>query len=155
MARVCAAAVVGVEVVTIEIETVVQSGFSGLSILGLPSDVCRDLRERVRSALESAGLPLPARRVVVNLSPAAAIKSMRPPHSVLDFAVAASIELAFYEQEKEAPLKKEGVFFFGGELSLDGTLKPLGCALAFEKMLRHDPAAVLFVPTSTPLVASL
>jgi len=140
---------VGVQARLIEIETVVGSGFSGLNILGLPTDITRDMRERVRSALESAGIPIPARRVVVNIGPSEYIKLSRTPLSQLDFAVAASIVHAlFQEEEKKKPLVTYQHEILSGELSLEGKLKPVNNYLIFNCL--HEYAledTVICLPT--------
>src|SRR6201988_5331521 len=42
-----------------------------IAIVGLPDKAVSEARERVRSALIASGLALPARRIIVNLAPAA------------------------------------------------------------------------------------
>ncbi len=41
----------------------------GVTIVGLPGVAVREARERIRSAAASSGMPLPTRRITVNLSP--------------------------------------------------------------------------------------
>ena len=135
MAKTYSCILVGMEVHPIEIETVLGSGFSGLNILGLPTDATRDMRERVRQALESIGIPIPARRVVVNVSSNELIKLSRTPLSQLDFAVAASIIRAFFEEdEMNIPLFQPEYEFLAGELSLMAELKPISNPLIYETL---------------------
>ena len=101
MAKTYSCILVGVDVHTIEVEAIMGSGFSGLNILGLPTDATRDMRERVRSALESIGIPIPARRVVVNVSSNELIKLSRTYLAQLDFAVAACIIRALFEENED------------------------------------------------------
>lgn len=133
MAKTYSCLLIGLDVVEVEIETVVGSGFSGLSILGLRSEIVRDMRERVRSALESIGIPIPAKRVVVNISPQEILKLSRTSLQELDFAVAASIVLAlFADQGLSFPnIDKE---FFAGELTLTGRIKCIQNLLIYEKI---------------------
>ena len=72
--RVFAVAVVGVQGHLIRVEAHVGRGLPALTVAGLPGAGIQDARERVRPAVESAGLEWPLRRVVVNLSPANARK---------------------------------------------------------------------------------
>lgn len=140
MAKTHSCVLVGVEVHTIEIETVIGNGFSGLNILGLTSSINRDMRERVRSALESIGFPVPARRVVVNITPHNVLQLSRSPLSQLDFAVAASVIRALLEeQETDSPFHSPSQEFFAGELSLSGALKPLTDSLIYESLLTRLP----------------
>lgn len=133
MAKTYSCLLVGLDVIEIEIETVIGKGFSGLSILGLQSDIVRDMRERVRSALESIGIFIPAKRVVVNISPREILKLARTPLSELDFAVAASVILALFEDQGIA-LPKIEKEFFAGELSLCGDIKSVQNTLIYEKI---------------------
>lgn len=133
MAKTYSCILVGVDVHTIEVETVLGSGFSGLNILGLPTDATRDMRERVRSALESIGIPIPARRVVVNISSNEYIKLSRTYLAQLDFAVAACIIRAFFEDsEDKMALFQPEYEFLAGELSLSAELKPIANPLIYE-----------------------
>lgn len=124
---------VGVDVFTLEIETVLGNGFSGLNILGLGTEATRDMRERIRSALEFIGIPIPARRVVVNVTPSDIVKISRIPLSQLDFAVAASIIYALYaDKEKSRALYQPQKEFLAGELSLSGKLKAVQNPLIYQ-----------------------
>src|SRR5213596_199900 len=68
--RVFAVAVVGIHGHLITVEAHVGRGLPALVLAGLPGAGVQDARERVRPAVENAGLEWPLRRVVVNLSPA-------------------------------------------------------------------------------------
>ena len=153
MAKTYSCLLVGVDVHVIEIETVLGSGFSGLNILGLPTDATRDMRERVRSALESVGIPIPARRVVVNISPNESIKLSRTPLSQLDFAVAASIIRAFFQDSKEKHFFFEPTQeFLAGELSLSGQLKAISNSLVYESLShRMGPGRIFCLPAQEHL----
>lgn len=130
---------VGVDVVTLEIETVIGSGFSGLSILGLSAEATRDMRERVRSALESIGIQIPARRIVVNITPSELTKISRLSLSQLDFAVAASIIYALHqENQNSAPLFFPEKQYLAGELSLSGELKELQNPIIYQSILLNS-----------------
>jgi len=139
MSRTYSCILVGLEVVEIEIETVVGAGFSGLHILGLRSDIARDMRERIRSALESIGILIPARRVIVNLSNYELFRLARSPLQELDFAVAASIILALFE-DQNIPLPKCEKEQFAGMLTLSGFLKPVQNTLIYEKYIYQASA---------------
>ncbi|WP_186646902.1 ATP-binding protein [Fluviispira vulneris] len=132
MAKTYSCTLVGVKVIQVEIETVVGSGYSGLNILGLSPDITRDMRERIRSALECIGIPIPARRVVVNISPASSLKLARTPASQLDFPVAASIIYALFQDNKKgAKLLQPENEFLAGEISLSGHLKAIENPLVY------------------------
>lgn len=136
MSKTYSCLLVGVDVLTLEVETVLGNGFSGLNILGLGTEATRDMRERIRSALESIGIPIPARRVVVNITPSDAVKISRIPLSQLDFAVAASIIYALYEEKENGQtLYQPCREFLAGELSLTGKLKEVQNPLIYQSVL--------------------
>jgi magnesium chelatase family protein len=83
-------------------------------LTGLPGAGVQDARDRIRPAVESAGLEWPLRRVVVNLSPG----TLRKEGPGLDLPVAMGV-MAATAQVSLAAL--EG-WVFAGELSLRGGL---------------------------------
>ena len=136
MAKTFSCLLVGVDVITVEIETVIGTGFSGLNILGLNTEATRDMRERIRSALESIGIPIPSKRIIVNITPSEFIKISRIPLSQLDFAVAGCIIYALIDDnEKQNKLFKPENEFLAGELSLSGKLKEIQNPLIYQSAI--------------------
>src|SRR2546428_11418751 len=112
--RVLAVAVVGVQGHLIRVEAHVGRGLPSLTVAGLPGAGIQDARERVRPAVESAGLEWPLRRVVINLSPAGARKDgpgFDLPIAMSGLAASAPI-----------PGSQLASYVFAGELSLKGAL---------------------------------
>ena len=81
---------------------------------GLPGTGVQDGRERVRPAVESAGLEWPLRRVVVNLSPA----NLRKDGPGFDLPIAMGVLTA----SAQVPSSRLAEYAFAGELSLRGEL---------------------------------
>ena len=71
--------VVGVRGHLVAVEAHVGRGLPSLTLTGLPGAGVRDARDRIRPAVESAGLEWPLRRVVVNLSPGTLCKERPRP----------------------------------------------------------------------------
>ena len=67
--RVVGVTVVGVRGHLVTVEAYVGRGLPSLTFTGLPGAAVQDARERIRPAVEHAGLEWPLRRVVVNLAP--------------------------------------------------------------------------------------
>lgn len=143
MAKTFSCILVGLDVIEVEIETIVSFGFSGLNILGLSSNIAKDMKERIRTALEYIGIPVPAKRVIVNLSPAHFFKLSRTQLQELDFAVAASIILALFEEQgiKLPEIEKE---FFAGELTLTAQLRSVQNSLVYEKIAHSHKDNIRF-----------
>jgi magnesium chelatase family protein len=112
--RVLAVAVIGVQGHLVTVEAHVGRGLPTLTLSGLPGTGVLDGRERVRPAVESAGLAWPLRRVVVNLSPA----NIRKEGPGFDLPIAMGV-LAASAQVPAALLRS---YAFAGELSLKGEL---------------------------------
>ena len=109
-------ALVGIEAVPVRVEAHARNGLPGVTIVGLPGAAVREARERVRSGAASCGLPLPTRRITINLSPGDVPKE----GSGFDLPVAlATLAACGY-------LPPEAVRDIGavGEVSLDGLVRP-------------------------------
>jgi len=109
--------VLGLEAHLIRVEVDVANGLPGFEIVGLPTTAVREARDRVRSAIRNSGYQFPLQRVTVNLAPA----DLRKEGSGLDLPIAIGI-LAATEQILSPELVK---YVFSGELSLEGTLRPV------------------------------
>jgi magnesium chelatase family protein len=79
--------VVGVRGHLVVVEAHVGRGLPSLILTGLPDAGVQDARDRIRPAVENAGLEWPLRRVVVNLSPG----TLRKEGSGLDLPVAMGV----------------------------------------------------------------
>src|SRR5512139_280403 len=84
LARINAAAVLGIQAFPVLVEADLQSGLPTFSTVGLPDEAVRESRDRVRAAIANSGYPFPAGRVTVNLAPAA----LRKEGSGFDLAIA-------------------------------------------------------------------
>jgi magnesium chelatase family protein len=114
--RASAVALLGVSGRLVEVEAHLTSQLPAFSIIGLPDTSLGEARERVRSAAANAGCPLPARRITVNLTPAAIPKR----GSGFDLAIAMAVLAA----AGGAPRASARVAYVG-ELGLDGRVRPV------------------------------
>jgi len=69
--RTHAISLLGLTGAAVEIEADITSNLPSFVLIGLPDAALGEARERVRSAAVHAGCALPARKITVNLSPAA------------------------------------------------------------------------------------
>jgi magnesium chelatase family protein len=114
--RVLGVAVLGVGGRVVTVEAHVGRGLPALVVTGLPGAGVQDARERIRPAVESAGLEWPLRRVVVNLAPA----NVRKEGPGLDLPLVMSVLAA----TRQVPARRSSSFAFAGEISLKGEILP-------------------------------
>ena len=64
----------GLEVLDVDLQAQVSSGLPNFIIVGLPDKAIAESKERIRAALQSIGLQLPPKRIVINMAPADLLK---------------------------------------------------------------------------------
>ncbi len=144
--RVVGVTVLGVGGHLVTVEAFVGRGLPSLIFTGLPGAAVNDARDRVRPAVESAGLEWPLRRVVVNLAPA----SLRKEGPGLDLPVAVGV-LAATAQVPGTAL--EG-WALAGELSLRGELLPTPGILSVAIAAAQAGLVGVIVPASNAIEAA-
>jgi magnesium chelatase family protein len=122
-------AVYGVNAYTITIEVNVTPG-TRYWLVGLPDNAVKESEFRIESALKEHGYRMPRQKVVVNMAPA----DIRKEGSAYDLPIALGV-LAASDQLSEAKLKD---YLIMGELSLDGTLRPIKGALPIAIQARKE-----------------
>lgn len=120
----------GLEATKIEVEVDVSAGLPSFDIVGLPDTSVREARERVRTAVQNAGFKFPNRRITVNLAPA----DLKKEGPGFDLPIAAGI-LAATGQLAGELLERS---YLVGELSLEGTLRPIPGILPMACSLSQD-----------------
>ncbi|MBD0269758.1 MAG: YifB family Mg chelatase-like AAA ATPase [Cyanobacteria bacterium Co-bin8] len=121
LSRVWSAALIGIDAVKVGVEVDLSGGLPGVVVVGLPDTAVQESRERVKAALKNAGYPFPMRKVVINLTPA----DLRKEGPIFDLPISVGI-LAASEQVSSDFLND---FLFLGEVSLDGSLRPVAGVL--------------------------
>ena len=111
------AATHGIDAIPVHVEVDTDRQLPSFTVVGLPDGAVRESKERVMAAVRNAGFEWPRRRVTVNLAPA----DIRKEGSAFDLPIAIGI-LAASGQLKNGRL---GDFVLLGELSLDGSLRPV------------------------------
>lgn len=123
-------ALVGLQAPAVTVEVHLANGLPSFTLVGLADVEVKEARERVRSALQNAGLEFPHnKRITVNLAPA----DLPKDSGRFDLPIAMGI-LAASGQVDAAQLAG---FELAGELSLSGELRPVRGALAMSLALRQ------------------
>src|SRR5690606_19567955 len=120
--KIRSSAVMGIDAFDIDVEVDVANGLPSFEVVGLPGTSVREARDRVRTAIKNAGFVFPLGRVTVNLAPAHIPKS----GTFYDLPIAIGVLMA--SQQISVPSWIDQAVFLG-ELSLDGSLRPVRGAL--------------------------
>lgn len=147
LARVWSASIVGIDAVKVGVEVDVSGGLPGIVILGLPDSAVQESKERVKATLKNAGFAFPMRKIVINLTPA----DLRKEGPCFDLPISVGI-LAASEQVSADLL---GDYIFLGEVSLDGSLRPVAGVLPIAATAKKMGIMGLVVPADNAQEASV
>ena len=147
LARVWSASIVGIDAVKVGVEVDVSGGLPKIIVVGLPDAAVQESRERVKAALKNAGFAFPVRKIVVNLAPA----DLRKEGPSFDLPISVGI-LAASEQVDAQLL---GDYLFLGEVSLDGSLRPVAGVLPIAAAAKCLGIVGLVVPADNAQEASV
>lgn len=117
VARTLSVALVGLEGELVEVEADLSNRMPDFKIIGLPDKALGEAVQRVFNACINSELPLPRRRLTVNLSPASL------PKQGSGFDVAIAVASLATEGRMDAASVASTVHL--GELGLDGRLRPI------------------------------
>lgn len=138
LAKVCSAAVNGIEAYPVEVEVDCGPGDIYCVIVGLPDTAVKESKDRVTTALGNSGFRWPMNRTTINLAPA----DVRKEGPSFDLPIALGI-LAASEQFASDQLEN---FVMVGELALNGALRPVKGVLPIAIQARNDGKIGLLVP---------
>ncbi len=142
LARVCSAAVLGIDAYLVDVEIDISSGMPTFNTVGLPQGAVKEGKERVAAALANAGYALPLRRITVNLAPADVPKQ----GSAFDLPIALGVLIASEQVPASLSDAHGRRTVVAGELGLEGDLRPVRGALPIALAARAAGAAALIVP---------
>ncbi len=147
LAKVCSAAVNGIEAYPVEVEVNAGFGDTIIVIVGLPDAAVKESRDRVMTALINSGFTFTFGRTTINLAPAD-VKKEGPS---FDLPIAIGM-LAASEQLETDQLDN---FVMVGELALTGAVRPVKGVLPIALRARQDGRAGIFVATENAAEAAV
>lgn len=147
LAKIEAAAVLGIDGYLVDVEVDISLGLPSFTIVGLPTAVVREAKERVTAAIKNAGYQFPPRRVTVNLAPA----DVRKEGPMFDLPIALGILAA----TGDLPLAGLRRVVVAGELSLDGEVRPVRGVLPMSVAAREGGCRGLVVPRANAREAAV
>src|SRR5437762_2289353 len=138
LAKVCSAAVNGIEAYPVEVEVNAGWGDTLVIIVGLPDAAVKESRDRVSTALTNSGYKFPMGRSTINLAPAD-VKKEGPS---FDLPIAVGM-LAASEQFVSDQLEN---FVMVGELALTGAVRTVKGVLPIDLRAKADDKIGVLVP---------
>ncbi len=147
LARVWCASLVGIDAVKVGVEVDVAGGLPAITIVGLPDTAVQESRERVKAAIKNSGFAFPVRKVIINLAPA----DLRKEGPSFDLPISVGVLTA--SEQVDAHLL--GDYLFLGELSLDGSLRPIAGVLPIAAKAQQLGIKGLVLPVDNAQEASV
>jgi magnesium chelatase family protein len=144
-------AVFGIDARRIAVEVTtggnVQSGAGVFQIVGLPDNAVREGIQRIGTAIRNLGIKYPRIRTVINLAPA----DLKKEGSAFDLPIAVG-SLSCLGHIPRQRLEKVTLV---GELSLDGSLRPVRGVLPIAMQVKEDGFNALILPRENAKEASI
>jgi magnesium chelatase family protein len=149
LSKILSACVVGIEAYAVAVEVdVAAKGLPFFAMVGLPDAAVKESKERVRAALKNIGFNFPLKQITVNFAPA----DLKKEGTGFDLPVAIGIVAA------EGVLKDHeriGGHMLAGELSLDGSLKPVRGVLSMAMMAKKLGLGGIILPMENAAEAAV
>ena len=147
LAHVSSVATHGIDAYIVDVETNLDSQVPFFNVVGLPDATVRESKDRVTAAIKNAGYYFPLKRIIVNLAPA----DIRKEGTGLDLPIAVGV-LAASDQAYTEHLPELVIV---GELSLDGSLRPVPGVLSMAIASRREGKRGIIVPRDNAQEAAL
>ncbi len=147
LAKVISCATFGIEGYLIDVEVDLSTGLPGFTTVGLPDNAVKESKDRVFAAIKNAGFRFPSKKITVNLAPA----DIKKEGSSFDLPIAVGI-LTASQSIRSAQLNRYAIL---GELSLDGSLRPIKGAISVSLAAKDNKLDGLIVPRSNAREAAI
>ncbi len=148
LVRVLSGTVLGLEPHTIDVEVDIHGGLSGVTVVGLPDRAVQEATDRVRLAIRNSGMDWPYnRRITVNLAPA----DLKKEGPGFDLPIALGVLAA----SNQVALRDMADTLVLGELSLDGTVRPVTGVLPIAIHARQAGITRMLVPAANAREAAI
>lgn len=146
LVKLFASSVFGVDAMTITIEADIASGF-GFVIVGLPDNAVKESIERVLSSIKNIDYKKPREKIVINMAPA----DVKKAGSAYDLPIA----IAILGTTGQIDSTNFDSYILMGELSLDGSLKPIKGALPMAIQTKKEGFKGMILPLQNAREAAM
>lgn len=128
----------GIEGYPVHVEVNLSAGLTQFELVGLPDAAVKESRERVRTALKNSGFAFPDGRLTINLAPA----DQKKEGPAFDLPLAVGILASC----GKLPLESMKGMALLGELSLDGSVRPVRGVLPMVISAREQGVGSMMIP---------
>lgn len=146
LARIFAPAQLGISSQIISIECDLSNGLPAFVVVGLADKAVDEAKERVRAALRHAKIPIPAKRITMNLAPANVPKDGTGFDMGMAVALLSATGHLFNDMDNK---------LFAGEIGLDGTMRAIPAVLSHAEAAKANGITELYIPADNAAEASL
>jgi magnesium chelatase family protein len=145
--RTFSAAILGIDahVIDVEVDMYASGTVRDFVTVGMPDAAVKESRERIKSALLNSGFGYPSKSVTINLAPA----NVRKEGAGFDLPMATAILGA------RGVVRSTENYLMVGELSLDGSLRPVRGALSIAVCAARRGIRNLLLPLENAAEASV
>ena len=147
LAKVLSSAVLGIDAYIVEVETDLFPQLPAFAMVGLPDNAVKESKERVQSAIKNSGFYFPQKKVTINLAPA----DIKKEGSSFDLPIAIGILAATGQLTREV----FDDYVILGELSLDGSLRPIHGALPMALSAQKNGLKGMILPKENAKEAAM
>jgi magnesium chelatase family protein len=147
LAKVLSYGLMGIEAYPIEAEVDVSNGLPVVNLVGLATPSIQESRVRIKPAIKNSGFKWPGERITISLAPS----DIKKDGTGFDLAIALGI-LAASEQINPQWLRNYCIL---GELSLDGSLRPVKGILPVGLALVKSQTKDLILPSDNAKEAAI
>jgi len=147
--KIYSAQVLGLKANIVEVEIDLSQGLHSFSIVGLPDKSVEESKDRISAAIKNSGFISPQKKnqkVIVSLAPA----DLKKEGPVFDLPIALAYLLASKQIDFETDKK-----LFIGELSLDGTIRPVKGILSLTREAKKNGFKEVYIPKENAKEAAL
>ncbi len=147
IAKTYTCSLLGIDAILVEVEVDLAAGLPTFATVGLPDNIVKESKDRVKAAIQNSGYPFPFERITVNLAPA----SLKKEGAGFDLPIAVGILAALGIVNAEQAAK----MIFCGELALDGRVKPVAGCLPMAIQARDSGYGNIILPAENAQEAAV
>ncbi len=138
LAKVLSFGLLGIEAYPVEIEVDVSPGLPAVTVVGMADTSVKESKERVKAAIKNSGFCWPDDRITINLAPS----EIKKEGVAFDLPIALGILAA----SRQLNTEKLEDYCILGELSLDGSLRPIRGTLPISMAIANTQLKNLVIP---------